>query len=771
MPTATGRAFTTGNFLSNLAALKAINFGSTDPLGVWFAVSSLTTGNFEIWVWQPESMATVDEISVVRPNSVVPGSPGRCVQGLKINSAQLGGSLAAIAALTTTGLIERTAGGGVSTATVSNFIKTFLDDIDQSTARTTLGLGAAATREIGTSAGTVRDAADAAYFNARNPTTHSSTHAVGGADPLTVFGFLAVTVSSTLTAANQRQLIDTDATNGVITITLPTAATVGSGWAVQIRKSDTSANLVTISCSGTDLINGVATLPLAVQHQSFILFSLGGTNWGVVAGFNGTLPANSLLGTGATPGVAGIIPSSTFATPAQISTAISNLVNSSPIVLDTLGELAAALGNDPNFATTITNSLGLKANLISPVFTAPNLGTPSAGILTNATGLSLVTGITGVLPVSNGGASSSTYLDLTTAQTIENLKTFNGGLALPAISGTSIGTIWRNVDTLEYKDSANITKILLNSAGNLSNLSNRQTALNNLVGTQTANRLLKSDGTNVTLSQIGLTTDVIGVLPIFNGGANSSTYFDLTTTQIAGGIKTFSNTTASTSTTTGGVTFGGGVGVVGAINTGGSLTLRTPVGGDNSKLNFVDANGSNPYFICQNDNNFVFYGSNSVGGSRPIWACAQRSNTSPFFFHSTIPVVILNTTVSTSTTTGALIANGGVGISGNANIGGFTSLGDNISIKIKRLAGNTALTQGGIVTFPHSINSAKILGISTNIMYSASEGIGPNYSDPAGPGYVHTWWYDATNVNILNVLNNSSFILNKPISVLIFYTL
>ena len=541
MPTAIGRAFTTGNLLSNLAALKAINFGSSDPAGTWFVVPNSITSNVEIWVWQPDSMVAADEISVVRPDSIVPSSSGRCVQRLNFTPAQLGGILAAIAALSTTGLIERTAGGGVSTATVTVFAKTFLDDIDQPTARTTLGLGAAATRGIGTSTGTIRDAADTAYSNARNPTTHSSTHAVGGTDPLTIFGFLAVTISSTLTVANQRQLINVDATSGAITITLPAAATVGSGWAVQIRKSDASANLVTISRSGTDLINGVVTLPLAVQHQSFILFSLGGTSWGVVAGFDGTLPANSLLGTGATPGVAGVIPSSTFATPAQVSTAISNLVNSSPIVLDTLGELATALGNDPNFATTITNSLGLKANLLSPTFTTPNLGTPSAVVLTNATGLSLTTGVAGILPLVNGGASSSAYVDLNTAQTVGGIKTFSEGLNLPTTLGTSIGAIWRNVDNLEYKDNTNVTKILLNSAGNLSNLSSKQTALNNLVGTQTANRLLRSDGTNTSLAQVGLTTDVTGVLPVANGGANNATYVNLTTTQTVGGIKTFTS--------------------------------------------------------------------------------------------------------------------------------------------------------------------------------------------------------------------------------------
>jgi hypothetical protein len=93
---------------------------------------------------------------------------------------------------------------------------------------------------------------------------------------------------------------------------LPSAAAVGSGWAVQIRKSDATVNLVTISRAGSDTINGATTLSLAVQHQSLILFSLGGTSWGVVAGFPGTLPANSLLGTGSTAGIAGAIPRNTF---------------------------------------------------------------------------------------------------------------------------------------------------------------------------------------------------------------------------------------------------------------------------------------------------------------------------------------------------------------------------------------------------------------------------------------------------------------------------
>jgi microcystin-dependent protein len=50
-----------------------------------------------------------------------------------------------------------------------------------------------------------------------------------------------------------------------------------------------------------------------------------------------------------------------FYTPAQtdtaISTAISNLVDSAPSVLDTLNELSSALNDDPNFSTTVANAL------------------------------------------------------------------------------------------------------------------------------------------------------------------------------------------------------------------------------------------------------------------------------------------------------------------------------------------------------------------------------------------------------------------------------
>jgi hypothetical protein len=48
-----------------------------------------------------------------------------------------------------------------------------------------------------------------------------------------------------------------------------------------------------------------------------------------------------------------------------VSTAVANLINAAPSALDTLNELASAMGNDANFSTTVTNSLAGKASLTS----------------------------------------------------------------------------------------------------------------------------------------------------------------------------------------------------------------------------------------------------------------------------------------------------------------------------------------------------------------------------------------------------------------------
>jgi len=63
-----------------------------------------------------------------------------------------------------------------------------------------------------------------------------------------------------------------------------------------------------------------------------------------------------------------VLPSG-YATENYVNTQVTNLVDSSPATLNTLNELAAALGDDPNFATTTANSIGTKASLSGAAFT------------------------------------------------------------------------------------------------------------------------------------------------------------------------------------------------------------------------------------------------------------------------------------------------------------------------------------------------------------------------------------------------------------------
>ncbi|WP_368988302.1 phage tail protein [Citrobacter freundii] len=92
------------------------------------------------------------------------------------------------------------------------------------------------------------------------------------------------------------------------------------------------------------------------------------------------LSSPALTGTPTAPTAAQSINNTQIATTAFVKSAIAGMVGSAPAALDTLNELAAALGNDPNFATTMLNALAGKQPLDK---TLTNLsGKDVAGLLT-----------------------------------------------------------------------------------------------------------------------------------------------------------------------------------------------------------------------------------------------------------------------------------------------------------------------------------------------------------------------------------------------------
>ncbi|EJB8819201.1 phage tail protein [Escherichia coli] len=149
------------------------------------------------------------------------------------------------------------------------------------------------------------------------------------------------------------------------------------------------------------------------------------------------LSSPALTGTPTAPTAAQSVNNTQIATTAFVKSAIAAMVGSAPAALDTLNELAAALGNDPNFATTMLNALAGKQPLDN---TLTNLsGKDVAGLLAYlglGEGSALPVGVpvpwpsatppTGWLKCNGAAFSAEEYPELTKAYPTNKLPDLRG---------------------------------------------------------------------------------------------------------------------------------------------------------------------------------------------------------------------------------------------------------------------------------------------------------------------------------------------------------
>jgi hypothetical protein len=141
------------------------------------------------------------------------------------------------------------------------------------------------------------------------------------------------------------------------------------------------------------------------------------------------------------------IPSITgLATETYVDTAVSNLVDTAPAALDTLNELAAALGDDANFAGTVTTSLAAKAN------TADLATVATTGAYSDLTGTPTVPAALTDLSITDGTAGQLLSADGDGTYTFIDAASGGGGSFEAVASGTL----------------ANGDKVVINSDGTVS---------------------------------------------------------------------------------------------------------------------------------------------------------------------------------------------------------------------------------------------------------------------------------------------------------------
>jgi hypothetical protein len=97
-----------------------------------------------------------------------------------------------------------------------------------------------------------------------------------------------VTTTATIALEDNNKLINCDASGGAFDVNLPSAATVGKGWRLKIKKIDSSGNIVTVKTSGAEELDGNPTLGISTQYFAVSIVSDGAADYYIESEYGDT---------------------------------------------------------------------------------------------------------------------------------------------------------------------------------------------------------------------------------------------------------------------------------------------------------------------------------------------------------------------------------------------------------------------------------------------------------------------------------------------------